>query len=146
MTFNASAVTVVNAPVGKVWDAITVPAQVKKYFFGTDLVTDWKVGSQVLFRGDWKGKPYEDKGTVLEFDPKKHLSFDYFSPLGGKEDKHENYQVITYDLNDTDGGTEVRITQTNAPTAEAAGQSSSNWKSVLEGLKKMVEDQAGSKV
>jgi uncharacterized protein YndB with AHSA1/START domain len=48
----------------KVWNALTDPEQIKKYFFGTETVSDWKVGSPITFSGVWEGKPYIDKGTI----------------------------------------------------------------------------------
>jgi len=57
---------VVDAPREVVFDALTNPGQIKKYFFGTEAVSDWKVGSPLYFRGEWEGKKYEDKGTILE--------------------------------------------------------------------------------
>ena len=32
----------INAPAGKVWQALTDPAQIKQYLFGTNTVSDWK--------------------------------------------------------------------------------------------------------
>jgi uncharacterized protein YndB with AHSA1/START domain len=139
MPFSATASVTVSAPLAKVWEGITVPSEVKKYFFGTDLVTTWEPGTPVLFKGEWQGKAYEDKGTVLAFEPQKRLKFDYFSAMSGKEDKPENYQVIAYDLAETPSGVTVTITQDNAPTQEAADHSAGNWKTVLEGMKKLVE-------
>lgn len=48
--------TTINAPLEKVWKALTEPEIVKQYFFGTDLVTDWKVGSPIIFQGEWEGQ------------------------------------------------------------------------------------------
>ena len=55
-------------------EAIIDPVKVKQYFFGTDLVTNWEVGKPIFFRGEWEGQAYEDKGTVLQFEPKKNAS------------------------------------------------------------------------
>ena len=52
----------VNAPAAKVWEALTNPEIVKKYFFGTNVKTDWKVGSPIIWEGEWEGKSYRDKG------------------------------------------------------------------------------------
>jgi uncharacterized protein YndB with AHSA1/START domain len=38
-------ITNVNAPISTVWDALTNPVTVKKWFFGTDLKTTWEVGT-----------------------------------------------------------------------------------------------------
>ncbi len=137
--YSASCAVTVDAPAGKVWEALTTPALIKKYFFGTTVVTDWKVGSPVSFRGEWQGKTYEDKGTVLSFEPGKGLSFNYWSSFSGIEDLPDLRQIIAYGLRESGAGVEVSIHQSNCDTQERADHSVSNWKSVLEGLKKLVE-------
>ena len=74
MPYSSSASIVIEAPRTKIWDALTRPELIKQYFFGTNLVTDWTVGSPLFFRGEWSGTSYEDKGTVLSFDPMTGLS------------------------------------------------------------------------
>lgn len=103
------------------------------------MVTTWEVGTPIFFRGEWEGKPYEDKGTVLSFVPEQNLSYDYWSGFSGLEDTKENYQVLSYELEDTGSGVKVTINQTNVDTQEKADHSSENWKKVLEALKIFVE-------
>lgn len=128
-----------DVPVAKVWQAITDPALVKQYFFGTDLVTDWKVGNPIYFRGEWEGRAYEDKGTVLRFEPEKMLQYDYYSSWSELEDKPENYQIITYTVEPKDNGTLLTILQTNVPGEEQKEHSEQNWLMVLGEMKKLIE-------
>lgn len=125
------------------WDAITQPDLVKKYFFGTAMTTSWDVGSPITFRGEWEGQPYEDRGTVLSFERLRGLSYDYWSSFSGTEDRPELRQIIRYELAEADGGAEegVRVTihQSNIDTQERADHSAKNWQGVLEGLKALVE-------
>jgi len=139
MSYTATASIRINALLKKVWVALTVPEQVKVYFFGSDLITDWKVGSPIFFRGEWDGKPYEDKGHVLSFEPEKTLSYDYWSALSGIPDKPELYQIIRYDLREESDGVEVTFTQSNVDTQENADRFSKNWDMVLKELKKFLE-------
>jgi len=141
MPYTSSISIVIHAPAQKIWDALTLPEQIKQYFFGTNLDTDWKVGSPIFFRGEYQGKTYEDKGHVLEFAPLNSLSFDYWSGFSGLADIPENYATIRYDLTHTDGNTTVTVTQSNVDTQERADHSANNWKMVLEGLRKLVESQ-----
>ena len=55
----------INASVDAVWQALTDPALVKRYLHGTNMETSWKVGGPITWKGEWKGKAYADKGTVL---------------------------------------------------------------------------------
>jgi len=101
------------------------------------------------FRGSWKGKLYEDKGTIQTFDREMRLAYTHWSPLSGMEDKPENYHVVSFDLRPVNGGTEVVLTQTNQNdseplTPENRREYAKNWTMVLEGLKKTVEGAARS--
>ena len=129
----------VDAPVSKVWDALTKPEIIKQYFFGTDTITDWKVGSPITFKGEWEGKSYSDKGTVLSFEPQKLISYSYWSSMSGIEDKPENYVIVTYKLTEKDGKTQVTITQQNIPDEKMKEHSEQNWNKVLHDLKALLE-------
>lgn len=127
-----------NAPKPRVWKALTDPTEVKQYFFGTRLITDWNVGSPIRFGGEWEGKAYEDKGTVLKFESESMLQYDYWSSMSGKEDKPENYQTITYRVTEKDGITNVQIIQ-DGVTEEGREHTEQNWKMVFEGMRSLVE-------
>ena len=130
--------TTVNAPVEKVWDALTNPEIVKQYFFGTELITNWEVGSDIVFQGKWEGQKYKDPGKVLEYSHNEKLAYSYLSNWSGKEDKPENYLWVCYEVAPTDNGTELIISQTNYDE-ERAKHSEQNWASLIDGMKKIVE-------
>ncbi len=129
----------IDATPDRVWRALTDPSEVKNYFFGTELVTDWRPGSPIYWRGEWNGNPYEDRGEVLEVVPGQLLRVTHFSPLTGQADQPENYHTLTYVLSATAAGTTVELTQTNNPDPEQAAQFSENWRGLLAGLKQQVE-------
>lgn len=129
----------IDAPQEKVWDALTKPEIIKQWFFGVDTVTDWKVGGPIVHKGEWKGKPYQDKGTVLEFDPPRTLSHSHWSSLSGLPDRLENYQDVTYAVTRRHGQTEVTLIEANIPDEEARSQSEAAWTKVLGALKDLVE-------
>jgi uncharacterized protein YndB with AHSA1/START domain len=139
ITFIARASTTINAPASKVWQAITNPALIRKYLFDTEVISDWKVGSPILYRGEWQGKPFEDKGQILEIEPEKRLVSTHWSPMSGVPDLPENYHKVTYQMSERDGKTEVTILQDNNASEEEKAHSEANWKAVLEGMKKLLE-------
>lgn len=57
----------------------------------------------------------------------------------GKEDKPENYALVTWQLEARGGSTLVTVSQDNIASEQGVVASENNWKSVLEGLKKTVE-------
>ena len=139
--FNAISTITIDAPMADVWDALTNPDKVEQYMHGTKMSTDWREGSPISWKGEWKGKPYEDKGNVLEVEPQRLLRYTHWSPMGGSEDKPENYHTVTYELAGKDGKTTLTLTQDNNATQEEADKmAKDNWGPVLKGLKQTVEE------
>ena len=129
----------IHAPLQAVWEALTNPEIIKKYFFGTNTITDWVPGHKIVFEGEWEGKKYQDKGTVLAYKENEQLKYDYWSSMSGIEDMPENYGVITYDVSEDGGVTILVITQENIPDENRKEHSMENWKMILLELKKLVE-------
>jgi uncharacterized protein YndB with AHSA1/START domain len=135
----ARAETKIEAPASRVWEALTDPEQIEQFMFGSRVTTDWKPGSSIVWKGEYEGKPYEDKGQILEFEPERRLRMTHFSPMSGDEDVPENYHTLTYELEARNGSTRVSLTQDGNDTAEAAEHSQANWEKMLSGLKATVE-------
>jgi uncharacterized protein YndB with AHSA1/START domain len=137
--FVAKASTSIKAPVARVWDALVNPEKIKQYMFGTNMVTSWKEGSPIVWRGDWEGKAYEDKGKILKLKPERILQYSHFSPLSGVPDKPENYHTVTIELSSQRDQTVVSLSQDNNATKEAREHSEKNWTMMLSSLKKLLE-------
>ena len=135
----AKASMTINAPTLRVWEALTQPDLIKQYLFGTQVTTDWKVGSPITYEGVWEGKAYKDKGVILQVEPGKLLVSTYWSALSGLPDIPENYQTVRYELAAEGGGTRLTIGQDNNASPEDANHSAQNWSMVLDGLKKLLE-------
>ena len=69
----------INADVDAVWDALINPKLIKQYLFGTEAISQWKIGSPIIFRGMWDGKTYEDKGLICELEINKTFRYSYWS-------------------------------------------------------------------
>jgi len=138
-TQTAKATITINVPTSKVWEALTKPEWIKQYLFGTEVTTDWQVGSPIRYRGVWQGKPYEDKGKVLQLESGKLLVSTFWSSLSGLPDIPENYKTVRYELSSEDGGTSLTVTQDNNSSEEEVRHSEENWTKVLNGIKRLLE-------
>jgi uncharacterized protein YndB with AHSA1/START domain len=130
---------VINVPVHRVWESLTDPKTITQYLFGTEVVTDWKAGSPIIWKGVWQGKTYEDKGKIVRIIPDKLLETTYWSGMSGLSDIPENYKLVTYELIDVNGNTKLILTQDNNPTVADKDHSEKNWTMVLGVLKKLLE-------
>ncbi len=140
----AQACKTIAASPDAVWKALVTPEIIKQYFFGADVESDFEVGSPIRFRGEFKGKKYEDKGEVLDVQPGRCLSVSHWSPLSGQPDAPENYHVVTYALEPDGASTRVTLTQANLQggvkpsDVDQREEFEKNWRMVLDGLDKAV--------
>lgn len=130
---------VINAPAARVWKALIDPAQIKQYLFGTKANSDWKKGSPITYEGEWQGKSYKDKGTIIDIVPEKTLHTTYWSSIGGKEDKPENYNNVIYELQPRGESTMLTITQDNIADKAGLKHMEENWGMVLNNIKNLLE-------
>lgn len=138
-TFVAQAQISINAPIATVWEALVNPEIIKQYMFGTNVVSDWKEGSSIVWKGEWEGKPYEDKGVILILKPERVLQYSHFSPLSGQADTPENYHTVTIELSSRGAGTLLMLSQDNNSTEEDREHSEKIWGMMLTNIKKFVE-------
>jgi len=123
----------------KVWNALVNPESIRQYMFGTNVVSDWKERSPIVWEGEWQGKSYEDKGVILQLKPERMIKYSHFSPLSGLPDKAENYHTVTIELLDEGIMTQVSLTQDNNLTQEEREYSEKNWEIMLIAMKKYLE-------
>jgi uncharacterized protein YndB with AHSA1/START domain len=139
MAINISTIFI-QAPVQKVWDALTKPELVKQWQYGSELITDWEIGNDIRFRTEWENKIFEQWGKVVEVRPCDLIKYNLFAPGPGLEDKPENYFIMSYVLTSEIGQTRLEIIQEdnrqNAIQEEPQGEENP----ILQSLKKIAEN------
>ena len=120
----------------KLWEALTSGEFTKKYFFGRELQSDWTEGSNVIFRNE-KGDVTEEKGTVLQSEPYRMLSFRFEMPRSPNE-MRELWPKVTYELQPM--GMTVKLMVKHEDLLEQDMNSITNgWPLILSGLKSLLE-------
>ncbi len=137
--FVANASITINAPITKVWDALVNPKVIKIYMFGTETISDWEVGSKIVWKGEWKEKPYQDNGIILKIEPEKILQYTHYSPITRLPDIPENYHTVTYSVTQKEDSTHLSISQDNNADEKAQNESEKMWGMMLMDLKKLME-------
>jgi len=135
----ATAMTTIEAPRAQVWHALIDPRAIKQYMFGADVVSEWRVGSPIVWKGEWQGKPYQDKGEILRFEPEQRLEYSHWSPMSGQPDEPANYHTVTIELTGEGDRTRVVLAQDNNSSEDARAHSEQNWRAMLGSLKKHIE-------
>lgn len=102
-----------NANREKVWDTLTNPDKTKLFMFNCEAHSDWKIGSDIIWKGNFNGYESGEKGIILELTKYEHLKYSSIDPNFGIEDIPENYLHITYDLEEIEGKTELTTTIEN---------------------------------
>ena len=138
MATNISKITI-NAPLQKVWDTLTKPELVKLWQYGSELITDWKVGNSIKFTAEWEGKIFEQWGTVLEMRQSELIKYNLFAPRPDLEDKPENYFVMSYVLTDNNGKTKLEIIQEDNRPNAVQEEEQGDENPILQSLKKIAE-------
>ena len=115
--------------------------------FGCETVSDWKIGSTLLWQGSYEGKDVVFvKGVIVDIEPNKLLKYTVIDPASSMPDIPENYLNVTYELEEQNGQTNLSVTQDGfegAAEGEKRYQDVQNngegWNPILVEIKKLVE-------
>ena len=119
----AKAVISIAATRAQVWETLVTSAAIKEYMFGADVESEWRQGSAITWKGEMKGKKYEDRGVILKIEPGRKLQYSHFSPLSGKPDLPKNYHTVSINLSGSGNHTEVSLSQDNYSDEKARTES-----------------------
>lgn len=126
----------------KVWGVLTENQWIEQWL-GVQMITDWKIGSPIAFTFVYKDKEVKDKGTLLQFEVGKVLSYNYWSVFSATEDSPEHYSDITFTITPGENGVLLQLTQTNFTSQMMFAHAEKNWADTLETIKKLAESATG---
>lgn len=128
-----------DAPIEKVWDTLTKPELVKQWQYGSDLITDWKIGNEIRFKNEWEGQVFEQWGTILEVVTNKKIKYSLFFPRPELEDKPENYFIMSYILSEENQKIKLEIIQEDNRPGAVQEKPQGEENPILQGLKALIE-------
>lgn len=138
---------IIQAPAARVWEALVNPDLTKRYIFGCEALSEWNVGSELLWKGEHEGKEIIwVKGEILDIEHGKFLRYTTIDPHSNIDDISENYLQVTYELIPHGNQTLLQVTQGDYSTVaegERRYRDSYNggegWNLILREIKKLVE-------
>ena len=125
----------INNTIHEVWKALVDPEMVEKYMLGSQQLSDWRKGSSIVWKKDFNGRKFEDKGEILEITPRKSLKYTHYSPASGRPDAPENYQTVSVTLKENRKGTTIDLTSDNNASEKEKAMTEHIWAYYLQGLK-----------
>jgi uncharacterized protein YndB with AHSA1/START domain len=143
-------VTYINATPERVWAALTEPAFTRRYW-GVALVSDWQVGSTVIWELE-NVTIADEEQVVLVSDPPRRLSYtwhtvtpEFIAAYGDDQDfmakaSTERRSKITFDIEPV--GSVVKLTVTHDdfdPGSVVLAGVSDGWPSIIASLKTLLE-------
>ena len=132
----------INAPCDRVYAAWTDPAQLRQWFGPekvqtNELIADVRVGGE--FRWDLtdpEGEKRTMRGEFRELQPGKKIVFTW--QWEDDEDWENCISIVTVELSDRDGGTELRLIHEQLPNADSRDGHNGGWNSALDKLEKFI--------
>jgi uncharacterized protein YndB with AHSA1/START domain len=132
----------INAPRDRVYAAWIDPAQLRQWFGPEkvqtrNLIADARVGGK--FRWDLtnsEGEKMTCRGEYRELQPGKKIVFTW--EWQDDEDWENHTSVVTVELSDCDGGTELRLIHEQLPNEASRDGHTGGWNSALDKLEKFL--------
>jgi uncharacterized protein YndB with AHSA1/START domain len=129
-------VTYIKTTPAKLWEALTSSEFSRRYWFGTEFKSDFKVGSPFALVVDGKAT---DTGEILEAAPPRRLSYTFKHELDDALRK-EGATKVVFTLEPH--GELVKLTLTHedfAPGSKLLDGISKGWPAILASLKSLLE-------
>jgi glutathione S-transferase len=132
----------VNAPRERVYAAWTELAELQRWF-GPEEVRTIKIAADVRVGGKYRwdlvkqdGEQWACLGEYRELVPGRKIVFTWKWEDDEAWENHDS--VVTVELSDRDGGTEVKLTHEKLPSEESRDRHNEGWNSVLDRLEKFL--------
>lgn len=133
---------VIHAPLAAVWEALTRPERMQQWMgepeMRIEVATDWTVGGPIVVRGFHHAR-FENRGTVLRFEPMQVLRYSHLSSLSRLPDTPENHSVFEFRLQPVQDGTSLAVTVTGFPTEAIFQHLDFYWRGTMTVLARCIE-------
>ena len=119
------------------WDAITSGEQTRRYFHGTRIESEWRVGAAVVYHSSHAGRIAVD-GEVRRVEPPRRLSYTWnvrYDP----ERSGEAPSLVTWEIEPVGESCRLTLTHAFGEPCKTLREVKSGWNAILSSLKSMLE-------
>ena len=131
----------------KVWTVLTDLRLMEQWLGEPEMKiqvqTDWKVNEPISIRG-FHHIEFENKGTVLQYNKGRRLSYSHLSSISRLPDKPENYSVLEFVLTPVEDHTQLTHNISKFPTETIRKHLEFYWRTTIVTIKKTVENRANT--
>jgi uncharacterized protein YndB with AHSA1/START domain len=140
-TKHVSKTILIEASASAVWRALIDPSQIRLWMFDTpvEIISDWIVGSPLIFRHHLNGHLHEFKGEILALEPESIFQYSSWTDIMRLADEPENYSIITFRLTGKSHYTELTVTHNNLIAMASIEHANFYWNTTLLQFQKLVE-------
>src|SRR5581483_6949331 len=130
-------VTYIKTTPEKLWQALTTPRILERYWVGMVTEADWKKGSPWTMR--FPDGRVADTGEIAEFDPPKRLAIKWRNEWK-PEMKAEGFSLCAFDLEPLEGAVKLTVTHAmEVGNSKFIDSVSGAWPICLSNLKSLLE-------
>ena len=130
--------TTIGTGIRDAWALLVDPARLGRLYWDSTVESDFTPGHPIVWKGTWEGRPFEDRGTILQATPPGRLQYSHWSPSMGA-DTEENRNLLTWELAQEGGRVRVTFRHENIATKELKDHSEPMWKMLLDRMKDLLE-------
>jgi uncharacterized protein YndB with AHSA1/START domain len=131
-----------------VWTTLTDLELMSKWLgdpeMNIEVQTDWNINSPIFIRGFHHTK-FENKGTILQYDKEKRLSYTHLSSVSRLADEKENYTILEFILTPIDNQTQLTLNIENFPTETIRKHLEFYWRTTIVTIKKQTENKTANR-
>ena len=141
-TFVAHASVTIDASRARDWDARVNPETIREYMPVTEVLSEWRADSPIVWKSEFQGRPFEVRGKILRLEPERLLEYDHSLPIFKSSrvtDSDERNQRVTIELRDGGGQTHLWVTEQGNRNKRELEHSEGGWRMALHGMKALLE-------
>ena len=124
----------------RIFTALTSSQEIPNYFPLKKVKSTWQQGSEVLYQGEVNGVPFTDFGIIEKLASPSVYIYRYWSNNHGTDRTPENHLTISYNLSESQEGSELNVIHSNIKSVELYELMDTQvWDYLLHSLKEYVE-------